>query len=179
MEVKLGCDDVVILNGDVYIKPDDKQYKDVYNAYKVLEAAEFCRDDYNYAVNVTFSGPHFVIEQVATVFGKQADTSIDGAISCLNIVKFKDVTRYIHDMMKEIYTKPFNEHLRTVCIQIDSACYEAESYHYSNYFIPQYAGQYFGYDDVHSNDRYNVLGVVAIQRTNHAPTVNYNRNKKR
>ena len=174
MEVRLGCDDIVILNGDIYIKPDDKQYKDVYNAYKVLEAAEFCRNDYNYAVKLAFSGPGFIIEQLMTVFGKHGIVDEKSElIECINVLKYNDVTHYIHDMLEAIYTKPFNEHLRTVCIHIDSECYKAEEYHYPNYFMQQYFGRYSWFDNMESNDNYNVIGMVDIQQTEYAPTVTY------
>ena len=178
MEVKLGCDNVIILNGDICIRSDDPRYKDVYNAYKVLHDAEFCREDHNYAVKLAFSGPGFIVEQLMTVFGKNGIVNEKGElIECINVVKYDDVTHYIHDMLKAIYTKPFNEHLRTVCIQIDSALYEAEEYHYPNYFMRQYYGRYFGYEDMESNDNYNVIGMVDIQHTKYAPTVTYEERK--
>jgi len=178
MEIRLDCNNTIVLNEEIYIKPEDSTYKDVYNAYKVLHDAEFCREDYNYAVKLALSGPGFIVEQVMTVFGKQGVVSEKNElIECVNVLKYNEVTHYIHDILKAIYTKPFNEHLRTVCIQIDSALYEAEEYHYPNYFMRQYYGRYFGYEDMESNDEYNVIGMVDIQRTKYEPTVTYEEGK--
>ena len=178
MEIRLACNNTIVLNEEIYIKPEDPMYKDVYNAYKVLHDAEFCREDHNYAVKLAFSSPGFIVEQLMTIFGKNGIVSEKSElIECINVLKYNEVTHYIHDMLEAIYTKPFNEHLRTVCIHIDSECYEAEKYHYPNYFMQQYSGRYSWFDNMESNDNYNVIGMVDIQRTEYAPTVTYEERK--